>query len=63
MSLGVLPGEGKEGLGEGMEGDGEEGIFKIKYCEEGCSWANGRQKGVGTGDYWECWCDDLIDFS
>ena len=29
MSLGVLPGEGEEGLGQGMEGAGEEGIFKI----------------------------------
>ena len=29
MSLGVLPGEGKEGVGEGVAGDVEEGVFKI----------------------------------
>ena len=29
MSLGVLPGEGEKGLGEGMEGDGEKGVFEI----------------------------------
>ena len=29
MSLGVLPGEGKKGLGEGVERDGEKGIFDI----------------------------------
>ena len=23
----------------------------------------GRQKGVRLRDYWECWCDGLIDFS
>ena len=22
----------------------------------------GRQKGVRLRDYWECWCDGLIDF-
>ena len=27
--LGVLPGEGEKGLGEGVEGDGEKGIFEI----------------------------------
>ena len=29
MSLGVLPNEGQKALGEGMEGDGEKGIFEI----------------------------------
>ena len=29
MSLGVLPGEGEKGLGEGVEGDGEKSVFEI----------------------------------
>ena len=28
MSLGVLPGEGKKGLGEGVEGDGEKASLR-----------------------------------
>ena len=28
-SFGVLPGEGDMGLGEGVEGDGEKGVFKV----------------------------------
>ena len=28
-----------------------------------CSRGYGRQKGVRVRDYWDCWCDGLIDFS
>ena len=62
MSLGVLPGEGEKGLGEGVERDGEKGIFEIEYREVGCSRGYGRQKGVRVRDYWECQCDDIIEF-
>ena len=29
MSLGVLPGESEKGLGEGVKGNGEKGVFEI----------------------------------
>ena len=63
MHLRVLSSEGKKRLGEGVEEDGEKGIFEIEYREVGCSRGYGRQKGVRVRDYWECRCDDLTDFS
>ena len=62
VSLGVLPGEGEKGLGEGVEGNGEKAIFEISYHEVGCSRGYGGQKGVRVRDCWECHCDGLIDF-
>ena len=62
MSLGVLPGEGKKGLGEGVRGM----VKKVSLRSNTVKWVAvrgyGRQKGVRLRDYWEYWRDGLIDF-
>ena len=63
MHLRVLSSEGKKRLGEGVEEDGEKGIFEIEYREVGCSRGYGRQKCVRVRDYWGCRRDGFIDFS
>ena len=50
----------------GWERGSREMVKKASLTSNTVKWVAvggyGRQKGVRLRDYWECWCDGLIDF-